>query len=89
MSFIIGLICERTNNKILIFLAMILGSIPNYLIGAIQFSLVTSSSLYSAFLVCVLPFIVVDLIKAALATTIGSILREHKAIREIINYNKA
>ena len=51
MSFIIGLVCERINNKILIFLGMILGSIPNYLVGAIQFSLVTSSSIYNAFLV--------------------------------------
>ena len=89
MSFIIGLICERTNNKILIFLAMILGSIPNYLLGAIQFSLVTSSNMYNAFLVCVLPFILVGVIKAVLATIIGSMLRNHKSIRGIISYDKA
>ena len=29
MSFIIGLVCERTDNKILIFLGMLLASIPN------------------------------------------------------------
>lgn len=89
MSFIIGLICERTDNKILIFLAMILGSIPNYLVGAIQFSLVTSSSLYNAFLVSVLPFILVGIIKAILVTIIGSMLRNHKSIRRIISYDKA
>ena len=89
MSFIIGLICERTDNKILIFLAMILGSIPNYLLGAIQFSLVTSSNMYNAFLVCVLPFILVGVIKAVLATIIGSMLRNHKSIRGIISYDKA
>ena len=89
MSFIIGLICERTDNRILIFLAMILGSIPNYLLGAIQFSLVTSSNMYNAFLVCVLPFILVGVIKAVLATIIGSMLRNHKSIRGIISYDKA
>ena len=89
MSFIIGLICERTDNKILSFLAMILGSIPNYLLGAIQFSLVTSSNMYNAFLVCVLPFILVGVIKAVLATIIGSMLRNHKSIRGIISYDKA
>ena len=86
MSFIIGLICERTDNN---FLAMILGSIPNYLLGAIQFSLVTSSNMYNAFLVCVLPFILVGVIKAVLATIIGSMLRNHKSIRGIISYDKA
>ena len=89
MGFIIGLICERTDNKILIFLGMILGSIPNYLVGAIQFSLVTSSRIYNAFLVCVLPFILVGVIKAVLATIIGSMLRNHKSIRRIISYDKA
>ena len=68
---------------------MILGSIPNYLVGAIQFSLVTSSSIYNAFLVCVLPFILVGVIKAVLATIIGSMLRNHKSIRRIISYDKA
>ena len=68
---------------------MILGSIPNYLLGAIQFSLVTSSNMYNAFLVCVLPFILVGVIKAVLATIIGFMLRNHKLIRGIISYDKA
>lgn len=89
MSFIIGLVCERTDNKILIFLGMILALIPNYLVGAIQFSLVTSSGLYNAFLVSVLPFILVDAIKLVLATIIGSMLRNHKSIKGIIGYDKA
>ncbi|WP_195515073.1 biotin transporter BioY [Paraclostridium bifermentans] len=89
MSFIIGLVCERTDNKILIFLGMILASIPNYLAGAFQFSLVTGSSFYNAFLVSVLPFILLGIIKAALATIIGSILRNNKSIKGVISYDKA
>ena len=46
MSFIIGLVCERTDNKVIIFLGMLIASTPNYLVGAIQFSLVTSTSIY-------------------------------------------
>ena len=75
MSFIIGLVCERTDNKILIFLGMLLASIPNYLVGAIQFSLVT-------------PFIFVGRIKAVLATIVGSMLRNHKSIKGFISYDK-
>ena len=45
MSFIIGLITERTNNKIIIFLGMVLGSIVNYVVGAAQFAIVTDSTL--------------------------------------------
>lgn len=89
MSFIIGLVCERTNNKIFIFLGTLLGSIPNYLIGALQFSLVTNSSIYESFLVSVLPFILVGIIKAILATIIGSILINHKSLKGIISYDKA
>lgn len=89
MSFIVGLVCERTDNKILISLGMILASIPNYLVGAIQFSLVTGSSMYNAFLVSVLPFILVGILKAVLATIIGSMLRNHKSIKGMISYDKA
>lgn len=89
MSFIIGLVCERTDNKPLIFLGMVLGSIVNYAVGALQFAIVTNSSLYNAFLVSVLPFILVGLIKAALATIIGSTIKNNKAFRRIISYDKA
>ena len=89
MAFIIGLVCERTDNKIFIFLGMVLGSIVNYAIGAVQFAIVANSTLYNAFLVSVLPFILVGLIKALLATIVGSIIKNNKAFKEIINYDKA
>lgn len=89
MAFIIGLVCERTDNKIFIFLGMVLGSIVNYAVGAVQFAIVTNSTLYNAFLVSVLPFILVGLIKALLATIIGSTIKNNKAFKEIINYDKA
>lgn len=89
MAFIVGLFCEKTDNKFLIFIGMIIASIPNYLLGAIQFSIVTGSNMYNAFLVSVAPFILVGIFKAALATIIGSILRANKSIRGFISYNKA
>ncbi len=88
MSFIIGLICEKINNKALIFLGIILSSIPNYLIGIFQFSLVTGTTFYNSFLVSVLPFILVDIIKIILATMLGFILINNKSMKKIISYNK-
>ncbi len=78
MSFIIGLIC----------LGIILSSIPNYLIGIFQFSLVTGTTFYNSFLVSVLPFILVDIIKIILATMLGFILINNKSMKKIISYNK-
>lgn len=89
MSFIIGLVCKKTDNKILIFLGIMLASIPNYLMGMLQFSLVTGSTFYNSFLVSVLPFILVDIIKIVLATIIGSMVMSNKSIRRIISYDKA
>lgn len=89
MAFIIGLVCEKTENKILVFLGMILGSIVNYAMGTVQFAIVTNSTLTKAFLVSVLPFIGVGLIKALLATLIGSTVKNNKSFKGIMNYNKA
>lgn len=89
MSFIIGLVCKKTDNKILIFLGIMLASIPNYLMGMLQFSLVTGSTFYNSFLVSVLPFILVDIIKMVLATIIGSMVMSNKSMRRIIRYDKA
>lgn len=89
MALVIGLISEKTKNKFLILLAMILGSIVNYTIGAAQFSVVTNSSLGHAFAVCVAPFIIVGLVKAALATVFGSYIKDHTAIRGILKYDRA
>lgn len=84
MAFIIGLFCEKTDNKILIFIGMIIALITNYLLGTIQFSVVTGSSMYNSFLVSVLPFIFVDILKSVLATVIGYMLRNNKSIKRII-----
>ena len=48
--------------------------------GVIQFLLVIRPSMYNAFLVSVLPFILVGIIKLVLATIIGYMLRNHKSI---------
>ena len=46
-----------------------------YLCGTVQFSLVTNTSIRHALSVCVLPFLLPDLIKALCAALLGVTLR--------------
>ena len=56
-------------------LSLVIGSIVNYLVGMIWFSVVTGSSMKEAFLLCVAPFLVTGIIKIILAAWIGPLLR--------------
>lgn len=85
MAFIIGFICEKTNNKFILFLAMILGSIANYAIGTLQFSFITNSTLGKSFMLCVVPFLFTGVLKSILATLIGAKLRENKSIKGVLS----
>lgn len=89
MAYVIGVISEKTEKKVLVFLGMVLGSIVNYALGMVQFSVVTGLSLYMAFIYCVLPFIVVGLLKSVLATALGFVLKNHKGLRGVLSYDKA
>jgi len=58
-------------NKSWLVLGLLAGSLINYLCGMLMFSLVTASSLNTAFTACVLPFIPTAIIKAVLAGVLG------------------
>jgi biotin transport system substrate-specific component len=47
-----------------------------YLIGTLWFTFITDNSFYSALTLCVFPFILVDLVKIALAIAIGLVIRK-------------
>ena len=89
MAFIIGVVSEKTNKKSLIFIGFLIGTVISYLIGTIQFSIVTGESFYKGIMLCVLPFVLTDIIKGILASLIGQTLKAHKGLRNIINYDKA
>ena len=84
MAFIIGYICEKTRNKMYMFLSIILGSFVNYMFGIIQFMLVTNLSFEEALLSCFVPFIFTDLTKIILATLLGYKLKYNKSIQNVI-----
>ena len=55
----------------LAFVGCVLGAALCYLCGTVQFSLVTENSFGSSLRVCVLPFVVYDLLKALAAALLG------------------
>lgn len=84
MAYIIGFICERSDNKALIIFSMILGSIVNYFIGTVHFVLITKMTMLEAFLVCVAPFIVTGLIKSLIAALVGIRLKKNISMQGVL-----
>ncbi len=76
MAIICGLFFEKTDNRIVLFLGLILGSLVNYLFGtawlAVQASLTFSQALWAG----VIPYIPADLIKILLAVMLAPPLRK-------------
>lgn len=72
MVYIIGFSKDKFSHNTVIFLSLILGLISVYITGTLMFAAITGNTIYQSILYCVLPFILVDLIKLALAFTIGS-----------------
>ena len=76
MAFVIG--CGApylTTRKARYILFLVLGTALNYVCGMLLFSLLTGSGLGQAFTACVLPFLPTTIIKAIVATMIGSRVR--------------
>lgn len=59
---------------------ILIGAVCNYIIGVVWFSTVTGNTSLDAIKLCVLPFVVTDLIKVVLATAFGPVLA--KALRK-------
>ncbi|RVU54982.1 biotin transporter BioY [Anaerosphaera multitolerans] len=70
MAWLAGLGAEKEKHLYLL-LGLITGAIANYLVGMLMFSLVTSNSLQTAFIACVLPFIPTAIIKIFLVDILG------------------
>ncbi len=85
MAYVIGIICEKYNDKFIVFAAMILGSIANYAVGTVYFSLITQLPMMESFMACVAPFIFTGIVKAILATVVGLKLTQNKAIGGVLN----
>lgn len=76
MTVISGIFVSKFNNKIMQFAGMIIGTVVVYILAVLWFSFVMKTSLLESFMVCVAPFIIIDLIKMILAMYVGSAIRK-------------
>lgn len=82
MVTVIGYVSEKSKKYIYIFMSMIVALIIAYLLGCIQYSFLAGVGFKEAFVLCVLPFIPVDLIKVVLATTVGINIKKKLKIKD-------
>lgn len=76
IALVVGYFCERFKSTVGIMFGMICSLLISYIIGTLQFCLVTNSDFVKGLTICVVPFIIVDIIKLSLATVVGkSILK--------------
>lgn len=70
MAYLIGLGIEF-KNRLLFVLLLILGTLSNYVIGVLFYTVITGSSVIAGITACVLPFIPTAVLKAILASILG------------------
>ena len=62
--------------QVILVIALIVGTIANYVVGTAMFCVLMNSSIAAGVTACVLPFIPTAVIKAVLATVIGFLVRK-------------
>ncbi|MGM9534920.1 MAG: biotin transporter BioY [Intestinibacter sp.] len=85
MAFIIGYTKEKFNSHILTAVSMVVGLAVVYAFGTIMFSFVTGNTIMQSLLYCVVPFVLVDLLKLVLADIIGETVC--KRVFSTLNFN--
>lgn len=71
MALVVGYFSKKYDSIIMIVTGMILSLIICYTIGTLQFSIIMKMSFIEGLKLCVIPFILVDLVKIGLATSVG------------------
>lgn len=71
VALISGYFSSNYKTKLFTIVGMLLGLVTSYLIGTAQFCLITKMSFISGLMACVIPFIILDILKIVLACITG------------------
>lgn len=74
-AFVVGLITDKAKRKLLTVPAMILGTVLLYAFGTLWFMFQTQRTLAESLMLCVVPFLLGDAAKIAVASAVGIPLR--------------
>jgi hypothetical protein len=72
MIIISGIIINKYSNKFIQFLGMVIGTAAAYAFGTIWYCIESNSDVISALMICVVPFIIGDIIKIIIALFAGN-----------------
>ncbi len=75
MAVVSGLFIDRCRSRVLHYLGMTLGTALCYVLGTLWYCVSMDSGVEAALALCVIPFIPGDLVKMALAVSVGPMLR--------------
>lgn len=75
MAILVGLIIEKTKNRLVHIVGMVLGMTICYIFGTAWFCIVMDSTIGVALTLCVFPFIPGDIIKILAAVSIGPLIK--------------
>lgn len=76
MAVVSGVFIDRCGSRVLQYLGMTLGTALCYVLGTLWYCVSMESGVGAALVLCVIPFIPGDVVKMALAVTVGPMLRE-------------
>lgn len=82
----IALICGYINNryhtnKVLQIIGMTMSVVICYVLGTLWFSYQQGMGIYESFIICVVPFIIGDILKIVVALVVGNVLRKRLNFR--------
>lgn len=76
MAVVSGLFIDRCRSRVLHYLGMTLGTLLCYVLGTLWYCVSMDSGVGAALALCVFPFVPGDLVKMALAVSVGPMLRD-------------
>lgn len=76
MAILSGIVIEKCRNRVIHFMAMVIGMIICYIMGTAWFCVIMNSDVMDALSICVFPFIAGDIVKIIIAIVIGFTLKQ-------------
>lgn len=82
MAILTGAVIGHTKNRLVHFLAMVVGTAICYVFGTVWFCVVMDSTAAAALAACVFPFIPGDIIKMLIALNLGPVIKKRLSFLE-------
>ena len=69
-----GIFVEKCKNKKIKIVGLVLGLVVSYLVGTLWYSYITKMDFFVSLLVCVVPFVIIDIAKIIIAFLLSNMI---------------